>query len=186
MHSTSRRLFTLLAMGALTLATGVRGADACPSVRPISRLLPGLAVTAAALPGPGAAGPSGPAKNSIVGLWQVTYTSGGSLWDMSFETWHDDGTEFENAMDSPLISAVCQGVWMQAGPKTVKLHHLGWNYDSTGTTLLGTFTLDQTNTLGPDGATYTGIFTFQPYDLTGAPVGPPTQGTVAATRVTVH
>ena len=34
------------------------------------------------------------------------------------------------------------------GPKTAKLHHVGWNYDFTGTVLLGTFSLMATPTLG--------------------------------------
>jgi len=126
-----------------------------------------------------------PVNNSIVGLWQVTYTVGGGLWDMSFDTWHSDGTENENTLDSPLISAVCWGVWDTVGPRTVKLHHVGWNYDSTGTVLLGTFTLDQTDSLSQDGSSYTGTFTFQPYDLDGNPQGPPTTGQVSATRITL-
>jgi hypothetical protein len=126
-----------------------------------------------------------PVINSIVGLWQVTYTSGGALWDMSFDTWHADGTENENTMDSPLISAVCWGVWEQIGPRTAKLHHVGWNYDSTGTVLLGTFTFDQTDTLTEDGYSYTGTFSFQLYDLNGNPQGAPTTGQVSSVRITV-
>ena len=128
---------------------------------------------------------SAPVINSIVGLWQVTYSVDGALWDISFDTWHADGTENENTLDSPLISAVCWGVWEQTGPRTSKLHHVGWNYDASGTVLLGTFTLDQTDTLSQDGLSYTGTFSFQTYDLKGNPQGPPTTGNVSATRITV-
>jgi len=153
---------------------GAGPANACPGLgKGRAALLPRLA------PQPGRV-----VNNSIVGLWQVTYTSAGSLFDMSFDTWHSDGTEFENAMDSPLVSAVCQGVWEMVGPKTASLHHVGWNYDTTGTLLLGTFTLDQTDTLSSDGNAYSGTFTFQTYDLNGNPVGAPVQGTVAAVRIT--
>lgn len=161
-----------LALGIAVLGAGK--ANACPGQGRSVRAL-GLKLLA----------PAGlPVNNSIVGLWQVTYTVDSAVWDMAFDTWHSDGTEFENAMDSPLISAVCQGAWEMAGPNTVKLHHVGWQYDPTGTVLLGTFTIDEMDTLTGTGYTYSGEFTFQLYDLNGNPSGAPTKGVVSAVRIT--
>jgi hypothetical protein len=169
-------------MAVVGVFAGVTVAFACPTGRAVTvrANVPGLSartLTPAA---------TKDQNNSIVGMWQTTYTSGGVLFDMSFEQWHSDGTEFENAMDSPLISAVCQGVWQYITPRTVKLHHLGWSYDASGTTLLGTFSFDQVNTLANDGNSYTGTFVFQPYDLDGNPVGDPITGNVSSVRVTVR
>jgi hypothetical protein len=180
MHKGTNRWLTRVAIGLAGIFFATGAADACPSARAISGLL------ARPVASPVVAATSNANSNSIVGLWQVTYSVGGGIWDRSFETWHADGTEFENAMDSPLISAVCQGVWIQIGSRTVKLHHLGWSYDATGTVLLGTFSLDQVNTLAPGGNAYTGRFVFQPYDLNGDPAGPPLEGTVSATRVAIN
>ena len=127
----------------------------------------------------------GQTGNSFVGLWQVTYTSGGAVWDMSFDTWHSDGTEYDNDWAPPSTSAVCEGVWVSTGPRTVKLHHVGWVWDASGTTLTGSFTLDEVNTLKSDGSTYTGTFTFQVHSLDGTPLGLPTQGEISAKRIKV-
>ena len=129
---------------------------------------------------------NGSVNVSIVGLWQVAYYSGGIFFDASFDTWHADGTENDNDMAPPAASAVCEGVWEMAGPRTAKLHHVGWAWDITGSVLLGTFTLDEIDTLGNDGNTYTGTFTLQYYDPNGYPLGAPILGTISATRITVH
>ena len=123
--------------------------------------------------------------DTIVGLWHVTYTSAGAVWDMSFDTYHSDGTENDNDMAPPSTSSVCEGVWRMTGPRTIKLHHVGWVWDSSGTVLPGTFTLDEVNTLSSNGKGYSGSFLFQVLDLNGNPAGPPTMGTIAATRITV-
>ncbi len=128
---------------------------------------------------------AGPPNHSIVGLWQVTYYLEDSVWDMSFDTWHSDGTENDNDMTPPALSAVCEGVWEQTGPQTYKLHHVGWAWDASGFGFLGYFILDEVNTFGSDGNSYTGFFTFQVYDLDGKPIGASTTGTIGATRITV-
>jgi hypothetical protein len=107
------------------------------------------------------------------------------VWDMSFDTWHSDGTENDNDITPPALGAVCEGVWQQTGPLTYKLHHVGWAWDPTGTTLIGFFTLDEVNTLDKDGNVYTGDFTYQVFDMNGNPIGSPTTGTIAAARIIV-
>jgi len=130
--------------------------------------------------------------SSIVGLWYVRYSlPDGSPFNSSLDQWHSDGTEFENATVPPAAGNICFGVWRKTGPHTVKLHHIGWQFAPDGS-LAGYFTLDEINTVSQDGATYTGSFIFQSYQLNGTPVtvqqpnGPPAhaEGTLLGTRIT--
>ncbi|HET9743584.1 MAG TPA: hypothetical protein VFQ00_12600 [Terriglobales bacterium] len=125
--------------------------------------------------------------SSIVGLWHVVYTAGGSVFNETLDQWHIDGTEFENAWLPPDTGNICFGVWKQVAARTVRLHHIGWLFTpgSAPPTASGTFTLDETNTLSRDGKTYTGTFTFKTFDSNGAPTGVEVTGTIAATRITV-
>ena len=130
---------------------------------------------------------------TIVGLWHVAYTtSGGSPFNDTLDTWHADGTEFENAFLPPAAGDICMGVWKQTGARSVKLHHVGWMFNpATPTaTATNTFTLDEENTVAPDGKSYSGKFTFKEWNLDGTPTlagGSPivVTGTIAATRITV-
>jgi hypothetical protein len=124
---------------------------------------------------------------SIVGLWHVVYTAGGSTFNETLDQWHSDGTEFENAWLPPDTGNICFGVWKEVAPRTVRLHHIGWLFTpgSTPPTASGTFTMDETNIVSRDGKTYTGTFTFKTFDSTGAPTGFEEKGTIAATRITV-
>jgi hypothetical protein len=127
----------------------------------------------------------GPA-DSIVGLWHVVYTTGGKVFNETLDQWHSDGTEFENAFLPPAVGNICFGVWKPAGYRSVKLHHIGWTFDGTGTTPAnGTFTLDETNIVAKDGKTYSGRFTFKTFNLEGVQ-GADLTGTIAATRITVE
>ena len=126
------------------------------------------------------------ASDSIVGLWHVTYSlSPTVVFNESFDTWHSDGTEYDNVYLPPSGGSVCEGVWKQIGPRTVRLHHVGWTFSPDGTTLTGTFTLDETSTVARNGKTYSGTFTFKTYDRDGSFTGTEFDGTVAATRITV-
>jgi hypothetical protein len=116
-----------------------------------------------------------------VGLWHVIYTSGGVTAYESFDQWHADGLEFEVA--DLQIGSMCQGTWEQTAPGTVTLFHVGWNFDPTGITLVGNFTLTQTDTLSPDGNTYDGTFLIQNFDLSGNHVPGDLSGSVHATRL---
>jgi hypothetical protein len=127
-------------------------------------------------------------EDSIVGLWQVVYTAGGATFNQTLDEWHSDGTEFENAWLPPDTGNICFGVWKEVGPRTVRLHHIGWLFTpgSTPPTASGTFTLDETNTVSRDGKTYSGNFTFKTFDVTGTATGVEVTGTIAATRITVE
>jgi len=125
---------------------------------------------------------------TVVGLWHVIYTSDGATFNDTFDTWHADGTEFEMAYLAPAAGDVCVGVWVPTGPRSVKLHHVGWIFDPSTPTATATnyFTLDEENTVDEDNKTYTGKFTFKVWTLDGKTVLQEAKGTIAATRITVH
>jgi hypothetical protein len=122
---------------------------------------------------------NGPA--SILGLWHLIYTGdtdnnfppGGPYpptpfqFLESFKTWHADGTEFENAFLPPAGGNICFGVWKDLGHGKVKLHHIGLMFGGPGAVppedVSNIFTVDETDTVAPDGKTYTGFFDFKLY-----------------------
>jgi hypothetical protein len=136
------------------------------------------------------------ADKSIVGLWHVIYTAADqTLFNDTFDTWHSDHTEFESAFLAPAGGDVCVGVWKENGSGTITLHHIGWLFNPNTPTANASnyFTLDQENTVDPNGKSYTGTFTFKIWNLDGTPTmveinGVLTQeevkGTLAATRIT--
>ena len=152
---------------------------------------------------------------SIVGLWNVIYTGtyddnfppGGPYppantpfpFLESFKTWHADGTEFENAFLAPAGGNICFGVWKDLGDGRVKLHHIGLMCAQGGTPpeyVTNIFTVDETDTVAPNGKTYSGLFDFKlylpgacannasGYVCTGTPMAE-VKGTTSGTRITV-
>jgi len=118
----------------------------------------------------------------IVGLWKVTFTSGGQVTDVGFDAWHADGTETLNDV-SPISHNVCLGVWEQTGPQRFQLKHMVLRFDEAGT-FIGTAVLRETNIVSRDGNTFTGTFTIEFFDLadTSLFIG---AGEVAGERVTL-
>lgn len=143
----------------------------------------GAAALSSAASGPGNAAADF-RGGSIVGLWHAVYTSGGvTAWE-AFDQWHTDGLEFEAA--DLQIGSMCQGTWVKTSPGTVRLFHVGWNFDPTGITLTGYFTEIQVDTVSADGNTYDGTYTLQNFDLSGNHIqGQDQSGTVHAIRLTV-
>lgn len=126
---------------------------------------------------------SAPDHNSIVGLWHVilTESSGDRLWQ-SFQQFHADGLEMENADITPIGSNVCMGVWKKVGPDTVKIYHVAWTFDPATGAPTGSALLTETNTLNKDGNSFTGTFAIQFYDANGDKLVKIT-GTTTATRI---
>lgn len=126
----------------------------------------------------------------IVGLWHVIYTNSAdeSTFNDTFDTWHSDGTEFESAFLAPAGGNVCVGVWKQKDLRDVTLHHIGWLFspDTPAATATNIFTLDENITVAPNGASYSGSFTFKVWNLDGTPTPAEVQGKIAATRITVN
>jgi hypothetical protein len=128
---------------------------------------------------------SGNQPATIVGLWHVKYTAAdGSAFLESFKTWHDDGTEFENAFLPPVGGNICFGVWKTVSHLTVKLHHVGLIFNPADGSIAATFTQDEVNSVSSDGRTYKGTFDFKVFDP-GGNLLQEVNGTLAATRVTV-
>jgi hypothetical protein len=125
---------------------------------------------------------------TIVGLWHVVYTADGSTFNDTFDTWHADGTEFETAYLAPAVGDVCAGVWAPTGPRSVKLHHIGWVFSPSTPTATATnyFTLDEEVTVAEDNKTYSGNFTFKLWNLDGTPTKVEITGTMEASRITVN
>jgi hypothetical protein len=132
----------------------------------------------------------GSAPATIVGLWHVIYTNSAddSTFNDTFDTWHDDGTEFETAFLPPAGGDVCVGVWKQTGPRSVTLHHVGWLFDAStpAATATNYFTLDEMVSVSPNGLAYSGNFTFKVWNLNGSPTPVEVTGTIAATRIAVN
>lgn len=169
--------YSSLALGCLLLTAAAANADCGATAGRLTHF------TRLPLPTrPESTHPQLPGVNPIVGLWHVNYVSGGAPFLESFDTWHADGTEFETANFNPVEGNVCVGAWKKVGPRTVQLNHIGWNFDSAGNSI-GTFTLNETNTVSRDGNTYTGTFDYKVFDPDGNLLYEAT-GTQTATRIT--
>jgi hypothetical protein len=120
---------------------------------------------------------------SIVGMWNITFTSGGQVVDQGFDVWHSDGTEVLNDNPPPSTGNVCLGIWQQTGRFTFKLKHPSWTYDNNGN-LTGIATIREQVTLDSNGNRFKGTFTVDVADLNGNPILH-LEGTVSATRITV-
>lgn len=123
-------------------------------------------------------------KSSIVGLWHVTYDTGGQLFYESFDQWHSDGTELENPNLPPIGGSVCVGVWKLTPSGIVRLNHVGWSFDTNGNAT-GTFTLRERNRVSVGGNNYQGVFDYKAYDIDGNLLVE-IKGTQTATRITVN
>lgn len=135
---------------------------------------------------------------TIVGLWHVIYTATEASGPFpptpfqfveTFKMWHADGTEFENAFVPPAGGNICYGVWKESNHGSVKLHHIGIMFDSTGN-VSNLFTVDEKNTVDSHGKTYSGHFDFRlwPPSFDSVGVGAPlaeVTGTISATRISV-
>ena len=77
-------------------------------------------------------------------------------------------------------------VWLQFqtqyASRTVKLHHLGLNFNPGGS-IAGSFTIDETDTVSLDGNTYKGTFDFKVFDVSGKQVME-VKGTMVGKRIT--
>lgn len=118
---------------------------------------------------------------SIVGMWHVKF-AGEVFSDDAVVQWHSDGTEIMNSARPPAYGNFCLGVWKQIGRREYFLNHIPWKgLDQNGNPQDGIQLLEEI-TLSPDGNSYTGTYSFTPYEG-GIAVGTFT-GTITATRIT--
>lgn len=122
--------------------------------------------------------------DSIVGVWQVSYSVNGAVVLYTIDSWNSDGNEFLSADKNPTVGNVCAGVWKTVGERGVQLHHMGWTFDTSGNPT-GTLVDDESLTLGHKRLTYAGTFDFKFYDTNGNLVKEVT-GDSSATRITVQ
>jgi hypothetical protein len=122
-----------------------------------------------------------PAPPSIVGLWDVKGYVQGQFVGEIFDMWGADGTEVEVDASNPLYGNVCNGVYIQTGTLLYRLTHPSWNFDGNGN-LIGTVIIRELITLDPKGDRYTGVVTYDVFDLNGRLVSH-NEGNLVATRV---
>lgn len=103
---------------------------------------------------------------SIVGLWHIRFQVGDQTIQEAFQIWNAGGTEVHNPNVDPRSGNICLGAWKEAAPRTFKLTHLVWSYDTSGN-FLGTINLNETLVLGDRGNTHNGSFTLDFYDPLG-------------------
>lgn len=179
-----RRITKITVTGALLIcAAFAPNAVAC-SLPGYAALRGPVVLPPALFPAPSASPAGGAALQSsasIVGLWNVTFSSGGSVVDQAFDAWQSDGTEILNDYTNPIEGNVCLGVWTQTGTQTFKLKHPSWTFDSSGN-LTGTAYISESVTVDAGGNGYDGLYVINFFDTSGNPVGSYT-GTLKAHRV---
>jgi hypothetical protein len=183
--STASRKIAIQGIGAI-LCTGVLGAlfsaqASASCMNPASASGQGSLHQSPrfALNAPGAwSGTEGAHK--IVGSWQVSYATEGTVYGEAFIQWHSDGTEWEN-VDFPILGGnICLGSWKPIGGNKVSRYHVGWLY-SDGL-LFGHFTETETVEVSRDGNSYTGQNDTKLFQLDGT-MFKEIVGTSAATRI---
>jgi hypothetical protein len=125
-----------------------------------------------------------PNNPSIVGFWQVSLIVGGQVALHTMKSWHEDGTEYDNADLPPTAGNVCQGVWVQTALRKVHNVHLGWTFDSNSNPS-GMFVEIEDDKVARDGNSYSGPFDQKFYDADGNLVNE-LSGTIEATRVSAQ
>jgi hypothetical protein len=125
-----------------------------------------------------------PSGASIVGLWKVTFTAGGTMIDWGYAQWHSDGTEIMNSGGrAPATGNFCLGVWEKAGPSTYKLNHVALSYDAASGALNGFVSIRELVTVDHTGNKYQGWFTIDVVDPNKNPVGH-VEGDITGERIT--
>jgi hypothetical protein len=124
-----------------------------------------------------------PATPSIVGLWNVTFHSGGHIIDFGYAQWHSDGTEIMNSGGrSPVTQNFCLGVWASTGALNYHLNHWALSYDTSGV-LNAKVNIKEDVVLAAGGNHYSGPFTIDVYDPKTGGLLQHVAGTVDAGRL---
>jgi hypothetical protein len=136
----------------------------------------------------------------IVGMWQVKFTAEGNTGSMAppdgtpidnaFVQWHSDGTEIMNSGRPAQDGNFCLGVWKRTGKTSYKLNHFALGNDTENAPSgignpLGPTQIRENIVLSRDGNSYSGSFTLDAYNTSGANVAH-IVGKVSATRITVN
>ncbi|MEO6138627.1 MAG: hypothetical protein ABIP11_08205 [Luteimonas sp.] len=132
----------------------------------------------------------------IVGLWKFTFLSLGNLnlgipdgavLDAGFQTWHSDGTEIMNSGRPPMTSNFCMGVWdYTPSSRSYRLNHYALSWAPDGTTFIGPTNIREQVSMDPGGNGFSGRFSIDQYAQDGVTDLAHLEGTITATRITVH
>lgn len=121
---------------------------------------------------------------SIVGMWSFTMTPTAGPGDFGFQQWHSDGTELMNSGGrAPASENFCMGVWRQTGQNRYHLNHMALSYDPGTGQLNARVNIKEDVMLDATGNKYSGTFTLDVYDPSGATQVAHQQGQVTAQRV---
>ena len=160
-------LFPAISRAECGLSTMVRPTAAWPEVKLPQALAQSSAVSSIMRePASGEVASAAAQHPTIVGLWRVTFVSGGQTVDEGFDQWNTGGTEILNDTPPPATGNVCLGVWTQTGGFSYKLKHPSWTFDASGN-LNGTVIIREQPVVAPNGNSFQGPFTLDAYDLSG-------------------
>jgi hypothetical protein len=122
--------------------------------------------------------------HSIVGMWAFTMTPTAGPGDFGYQQWHSDGTELMNSGGrAPATENFCMGVWRQTGPARYHLNHYALSYDPSSGSINARVIIKEDVTIDPSGMSYSGTFTLDVYDPSGANAVAHQNGQVTAQRV---
>jgi hypothetical protein len=122
---------------------------------------------------------------SIVGMWSSSLVVDGQVVDFGFEQWTSDGLQVLNDTSPVLAGNICYGTWTKTAPFAYRLNHPTFLYDTAGVNVIGIGYIRATITLDKSGKTYTGVSTFDSYDLAGNVLMPQSSGDLVGQRITV-
>jgi hypothetical protein len=94
----------------------------------------------------------------IVGLWRITFSFDGTVFDNVFSGWTSEGLEFDQHSGAPILTGyVCYGTWIKLKNRTYANTHPFFDYDSKTGVWAGTSGyLNYVVTVSDDGKTFTG------------------------------
>jgi len=120
---------------------------------------------------------------SVLGLWKAVFYSGGELNDVGFEQFSAGGTEFINDVGAFNAGTnFCVGAWKQIGLRSYDIVHPFFLFE--GNNAIGVSIEKAHLIVSRDGNRFTGTWTQDNYDLSGALVpGTHFDGPMTGTRI---
>jgi hypothetical protein len=121
----------------------------------------------------------------IVGLWSVSFHSGGHVIDFGYQAWHSDGTEILNSGGrSPASENFCLGAWAQTAANRYALNHFALSYDPATGMLNAKVNIKESVGLNANGSQFFGSFTFNVTDPKTGALLQSVSGTIIGNRMT--
>jgi hypothetical protein len=132
----------------------------------------------------------------ITGLWHFHYIAEGNTFpkappdgtvvDGGYTTFYADGNELTSSeMRAPDTGSICTGVWIQTGPRSYELNHVGLSWDPVANVFAGPAFIRQYLTLRPDLYHYDGKFTITQYKADGKTIEVRIIGNIVAERADI-